>query len=335
MKGKPVRTGRPAKEYSQAARLIGLYRRMSAIEGLTIRQAADEFGVSVRTIQRDFDALQEAMVPLVDEMSDGGEKMWRLMPLAREGVLRLNTGQMFSLYLASLLFEDFRGTQLWEDLAQLSEKLKTGLAENDKYNLEQLSRKIFVVRDSPRDYRRSDDVYNEVVTGLLRNQKVAIHYQNPHAKRLKKHVVHPYTLLNFKSGLYLVAYTDRADSVGTFAIERIRRAEWLRGQDFDYPDDYDPRIHLNGAFGLIRGDPQMVVLSMDPALKQYLKSRQWHPTQKLSVPREGRITLTMEVAPTVELESWILGFGAAVEVISPKPLREKVKSRLKAALKNY
>ena len=56
----------------------------------------------------------------------------------------------------------------------------------------------------------------------------------------------------------------------------------------------------------------------------YVVERQWHPSQELKWLPDGRLELTFRAGGTYEIRRWILGWGDAVEVIAPKPLREDV-----------
>lgn len=51
--------------------LIGTRRR-------SLRELADELGVSTRTIRRDFEAIEAAHLPLRDVLGSDGIKRWRL-----------------------------------------------------------------------------------------------------------------------------------------------------------------------------------------------------------------------------------------------------------------
>ena len=59
--------GKPAKKYSQAARLHDLIRLIEARHGLTIEEMVEETGVTRRTIHRDLNAIAEAGYPLVGD----------------------------------------------------------------------------------------------------------------------------------------------------------------------------------------------------------------------------------------------------------------------------
>ena len=50
---------------------------------------------------------------------------------------------------------------------------------------------------------------------------------------------------------------------------------------------------------------------------------------------DGSLDLSIPSQNPADLLPWILGFGAQVEVLSPKSLREQVKAQLRAALGRY
>jgi hypothetical protein len=51
-------------------------------------------------------------------------------------------------------------------------------------------------------------------------------------------------------------------------------------------------------------------------LADYVSSRRWHTSQKLKRLKDGSIILTLKVADTEEVRSWIRSFGRAMKWIS-------------------
>src|SRR5512138_3864394 len=70
-KGEPMQRGKPAKKYSQAARVHDIVRLIEARHGITIEELAEETGVDRRTIHRDLNAIHDAGYPLVSDWLDG------------------------------------------------------------------------------------------------------------------------------------------------------------------------------------------------------------------------------------------------------------------------
>jgi predicted DNA-binding transcriptional regulator YafY len=75
----------------------------------------------------------------------------------------------------------------------------------------------------------------------------------------------------------------------------------------------------------------------DDKVARYVRRRMWHPTQrfKRTSGARGGIEMTMEVRGTVEVTSWVLGFGATAEVLEPPELRAAVRAELRAAEARY
>jgi len=81
----------------------------------------------------------------------------------------------------------------------------------------------------------------------------------------------------------------------------------------------------DSAWGIFHsGEPVEVRLRFYPPAAARVKESIWHPSQRLSEDKKGAVNLTVTVAGTVEITPWILGWGDAVEVLSPADLREKI-----------
>ena len=74
---------------------------------------------------------------------------------------------------------------------------------------------------------------------------------------------------------------------------------------------------------------------MQGTLDQTGKDEHWHPQQQSQLLADGSYELRISYSDPRELVMDILKHGADDEVISPKPLREAVKQRLRTALVRY
>ena len=63
----------------------------------------------------------------------------------------------------------------------------------------------------------------------------------------------------------------------------------------------------------------------------YVRERTWHESQTLADEPDGGVRLTLEVAPSFDLKSWIKGFLPQVEVVRPARLRDEIARELEAA----
>lgn len=141
--------------------------------------------------------------------------------------------------------------------------------------------------------------------------------------------VDPYHLTLHGGGFYLVGYCHLRQAIRIFAVERIRECETWRAR-FDMPEAFDLEKYLEGAWGLIRGDIVTVKVAFTRSLARYIRDRLWRPTQKFRELDGGRLEMTLQVADTLEVRRWILGFGIEAEVVAPAALREALRREAEA-----
>ena len=316
--------------YAPAARLQEVRALVDSAAGASIYDIAERFEVNPRTALRYIQALQRAGDPLYEEMS-GKHKVWRLMPTARRQSITLTTAQMVALFLSRRVFDFLAGTGFKEDLDDVFGRLEATLKRKDFAAVRNLDRKVFDVNEARHLYEgRLDDV-NDIMTALLREDRLRVTHEGVSGGR-KTFVLEPYTLLVYKKGLYLAGFSHQHQEIRTFALDGFREVDWLKGDRFEYPADYRPEQITEGAFGLIRGEPTRVRILFDPKVARYVQRRQWHPTQRFRRVADGGVEMTMDLLGTVEVVSWVLGFGDKAQVTEPHSLRDAISSEhLRAA----
>ena len=320
--------------YAPAARLLEVRSALDSAGGLSVHDIAERFSVSLRTAIRYIDALRKAGEPLYDE-TVGKRKVWRIMPSARRQAITLTTSQMLALFLSRRVFDFLAGTGFKEDLDEVFEKLETTLKRKDFAAVQNLDRKVFDVNEARHLYEGRIEDVNDIMTALLREDRVRVTHEGVSGGR-KTFVLEPYTLMVYKKGLYLAGRSDgHGGEVRTFALDGFREVEWLRGDRFEYPPDYRPEQITEGAFGMIRGELTRVRIVFDSKVARYVQRRQWHPTQHFRRTVGGGVEMTMDLRGTVEVVSWVLGFGERALVLEPAGLREAVAGELGRAAGRY
>jgi hypothetical protein len=85
-----------------------------------------------------------------------------------------------------------------------------------------------------------------------------------------------------------------------FAVERIRSLT-LTDHAYQLPLGFDVESYVRDALVVMRGRPVEVELLLDRATAAWAKDRTWHPSQRLTPLRDGRLRMTLRVADTREL----------------------------------
>ena len=76
----------------------------------------------------------------------------------------------------------------------------------------------------------------------------------------------------------------------------------------------------------MRGKPVTVELLFDKSTTAWVKDRTWHASQQVERQKDGRLRMTLTVAATPEVVSWLLGFGGGVTILRPRELKDAVRT---------
>lgn len=318
-------------KYGHAVRVMRIRDILENRPFVTIKALEQEFGVCRKTVYNDLEALQSAGVPLYSEKVDG-EARWMIAQRAKSKTVTvsLGEGQVLPLGLARLALSFLAGTDLHDQLGVIQQKLALGVKPRTKKLLEEASRKLAIVPHGPKIYRHKDDVLNDLLTGLLYDERVKIVYRPPGGKS-KTHIIEPLTLVLYREALYLIAGVRKTGLRTPFAVDRITRSSRLKGNHFDYPADHDPRDYFDGAFGLLGGMRTGVEIIFDEHQARYVMERRWHPTQQFEELEDGRVRMTMEVAGTHDVLLWLVGHTGTFEVVAPEELKLAVAAGVERA----
>ncbi|HXY39885.1 MAG TPA: transcriptional regulator [Vicinamibacteria bacterium] len=288
------------------------------------------YGVTERTIRRDIEALQEAGFPIYDDRLDG-KKVWRLVEGYKQRVVQgFTLAELAALHFSRNLLSFLGGAPFAQDLETAFEKIRESLPSKSLPFLSRIQ-DLFLARPDPwKDYSKKQDVIGGLIDATLHQRQAQIAYYSFNSRRTKSYTVDPYRLVYYRGGLYLYARAHEYGEVRTFAVERVQKIEVL-DQGFEMPADFSPSEYARSAFGIFGGQPQTVELLFGAEMAGYIRERNWHESQKLEDAPDGRVRLTMEVAPGFELKAWIKGFLPHVSVVRPPGLREEIARELAEA----
>ncbi|HMO57727.1 MAG TPA: WYL domain-containing protein [Roseiflexaceae bacterium] len=312
---------------SKAARLRRIEHLLyNAPYGLRVIELAEQCGVDRRTIYRDLDALHEMQVPVWEHEGRYG--------IDRETYLstvRLNLNEAVALFFAARLLAHHSDEHNPHVVSALS-KLAAGLPDTTISS--HLARVADLIRRRPlrTDYVR---VLETLTRAWADRRPVAIAYRAATGD-LTRREIQPYVLEVSRSepASYVIAHDMLRDALRTFKLERIVTAEILDGH-YMIPDTFDPYEHLASAWGVIDETEVEIQLRFSPAAAMRVRESVWHHSQQLTDRADGSCELTMRVGGIREVRSWVLSWGADVEVLSPTALREEIRRHAAEMMHRY
>jgi CRISPR-associated endonuclease/helicase Cas3 len=181
------------------------------------------------------------------------------------------------------------------------------------------------------DHRLRDSAFLEVLEtltrGWSRGKKVKITHEMGDGQ-IFPYLFSPYFIEPYAIGhtMHIIGLREPPGKIRTLKIERIRTARLL-DESYAIPTSFDPRVYLKDAWGIwiAEGHPQLIVLRFSPHVAKRVQETQWHYSQETQVQPDGSVLWKAQVFEWVEMLPWVRGWGADVEVIEPKALRDKLK----------
>lgn len=323
--------GKPARKYSQAARLHDVIRILEARYGVTVDDLAEECCVTRRTVYRDLEAIREAGYPLVSDQEEGGQTVYRFITgFKKIPPITFSLEELMTLYLCRGQLGFLKATPFQEDLDAIFSRIRSSLPPRSVAHLERIAETAAPKFQGTRDYASKKDLLKELRRALLYQYRLILTY-TPARRATENYDFDPYTLLFYGGALYLGGYAHNRRSLRLFLIDRIERVTVL-DQRFEIPDHFSASDLTGTAFGLIDEGELTVKVQFDADIGHLIRERIWHPTQTLSNNDDGSVLLTFSASGEKEILAWLYSYLPHVRLLEPEDLRVKFYDGLARAL---
>jgi len=286
------------------ARLVEILRRLNESQRIDPKALVSEFGVNLRTVQRD---LNERFAFLELEKQDGLYTINR----ARLGRLTLQDVQRFAGLAGLQGLYPRLSTEMLRDILDASRQSA-----------------LLVRGHHHEDLSDSEPVFRQLQAAILACQVVSFEYRKPEGAKLVAGL-RPYKLVN-QGGIWYLAATD-SGQLKSYAFTKIDRL--LVGPDTFTPDPAIHQVLAEEDSVWLNLRKTEVVLKVAPAAAGYFLRRKLIDGQKTVKELEdgglivsGLIAHPNQILPIVRY--WI----PSVRVISPEGLQAELDSQLRAYL---
>ncbi|MDT8441071.1 MAG: WYL domain-containing protein [Desulfuromonadales bacterium] len=324
--------GKPAKKYSQAARLHDVIRILEARYGATVDELAEECEVTRRTVYRDLQAIRDAGYPLVTDVDPCGDTIYRFLTGFRKlPPITFSLEELMTLHLCRGQLAFLAGTPFQDDLDAIFSRIRASLPPRSVAHLERIAAAGAPRFQGVHDYRAKDPLLRQLRRALLYQQRINLTYTPPR-RTTETYRFDPYRLLFYDGALYLGGYAHNREALRLFLVDRIVAVELLE-QRFEVPEDFASEQLTGMAFGLV--DEQLFALEARFAAEvaHLVRERIWHPSQQLTEHADGSLTVRLTASGQREILAWLYSYLPHVEVLAPADLRDTFLQGIKAALK--
>jgi predicted DNA-binding transcriptional regulator YafY len=308
-----------------ATRLITLILTLQRQPGQKAADLANRLGVSVRTLHRYFEMLDEMGVPIYAERGPyGGFSLvrgYKLPPLV------FTPEEAVAVSLGTSLVHEMWG-QLYHEAAQGAlAKLENVLPDEQRQEIAWARRSLVATGMNRADIEMLAPSLEKLRRAVRENRRVSMTYHSgttprggayPHGEQRD---LDPYALVHRTGWWYVVGYCHLRLALRTFRVDRIAELT-LTDQTFPVPTDFDIQAYLAQEW---QDSPQFKVqMRFAPEfahLAQYGRGY-WETIEEQS---DGSAVVTFNAPDVYAAASNASAYGPAVTVLEPPEVRQLVK----------
>ena len=150
--------------------------------------------------------------------------------------------------------------------------------------------------------------------------------------------IRPYAVKEFAKRWYVVAWSEEASALRTYALDRILSLK-PTGAHFRMPKGFDVDALFAASYGIYLPEEgqEPVLVKLRTTLREaaYLQDLPLHPSQLLVSQEGDSCIFALRLIPNPNFVMELCKRGGRLEVLEPQSLREAVKEALNNALQLY
>lgn len=287
---------------------------------MTVDELADEFGVSRRTIFRDFNVLSEINVPVTWDKYSGygvmdGYKIPPLMFTSKELATIMVGLNFVKSQVDKSLVEDARGVEL---------KIKNTLPKELKDFMASLDNRTVV--DPFLHFgteKKQGGSWYLISSAISQKKKISFTYTAKSDGKKTDREIDPYLLVFYRDHWNVIGFSHKRDAVRNFVLDRMKNVKIL-DQEYVQYGEIDAEALIFGSNELGSKIDVHVYSEADRVFRANLPTKIF----KENAVSGNKIKVSFKFENLDYINEWLLQFGDKVEIIGPDELLEKRKSLL-------
>jgi predicted DNA-binding transcriptional regulator YafY len=312
-----------------ATRLITLIFLLQNQPNQKASELAEKLGVSLRTVHRYFDMLEEMGIPLYAERGPyGGFSLvrgYKMPPLV------FTLEEAVALVLGTGMVEEMWGELYRESARGALAKLENLLPEEQVREVAWARNSLVATGMNRSDLKALTPTLEKLRRAIREHRSLEMKYQSNQVPHPTQRRIDPYALVHRWGWWYVVGFCHLRDDVRTFRVDRIAEIS-LSDATFSIPPEFDLQAHLKNEF---QAEPQVKAkLKVDADATWLFKGNQSY-WESIEEQADGSLIVTFS-APALEwAASTALAYGPAVEVLEPPELRQMMMEWLQVTSAKY
>ena len=294
-----------------------------------------ELEVSRATFKRDIEYMRDRLnAPIEWDRGDGGYRYTSGVTGQQQSLpgLWFNASEAYALLMMQALLSEMQPGLLGPHIAPLKARLRA-VIESGKHPAGDVESRVKLLSVAARPV--TDQNFEVVAAALLGRQRLQILYYSRVRNESSIREVSPQLLIHHRGNWFLGAWCHQQEAMRSFSMDAIEQASVLSKSSKAMP-----KKALDGfvgqGYGIFSGsDVQWAKLRFTEERARWVSRELWHPLQRLTAQKDGRLVMELPFTDLRELSMDILRQGRHVEVLGPPELRAQVAQELRETLGQY
>lgn len=290
-------------------RLFSILLTLQHKRRVRAQDLAKQFEISKRTIYRDMSALNQMGIPIVALPGEGFELVegYYIPPLM------FTENETIALILGSRLLTQQAAGALTQSANQALAKITVVLPDPVRARAEALTNIIGFITPSEK-FDLDDPQLLTLQRAIQEKRLIHIRYHGYQKDEITERDVEPHQLFYADGIWYLEGYCRLRKDIRGF---RLSRVEKLNLQDETFSKRRAGKSQNEQTLEIKIRFPREAV--------RWVRERQHYGFQREEPVTQNGVTMIYQVHDTPEITPWILSWGEAAEVLSPKELRQSLR----------
>lgn len=294
---------------------------------LTVKDLAEEFQISERTVYRDMQALSDMNVPVKWDPYKG----YSIMEGYSTPPLTFDDRELATILIGLSFVNSQVDQTMVDDANGIKLKIYEILPDNLKNIFESLQQRTIVdpYKTLGKEKKKGGNWYH-ISTAIANRQSIEISYLTKYDSSLTKRKVDPYLLVYFTDHWNVIGYCHIRKAPRNFILDRIEDIQWT-GEQFVVDASYSTEDLIYGIDEY--EESETVELDVNNNIFQTFKER--IPAQfEVVSSGEGTTTVRFEFDNLDYINKWLLQFHQDIRVKRPESLISKRRQLLSSMLQN-
>ena len=314
--------------YSRTSDILDLLVLMqSRVQGVTLSEIQEQFGVSRRTAERMRDSIM-LIIPQVEELpTNSREKRWGFNRGFMSEIINFTPEEIANLE----KMKKFQEENGFEDKQKVLDNTITKIRALSRKSLNKIEDTLeilmqtegFAVKQTPK-YKFDLEMLSTIREAMTKGVKFTAKYNDREA------TLSPYGLI-YGEKVYLIAVEEEKGNnpfnylLHKFTDVKLTKETFTKG-------DFDLDAYAKQSFGVFQGECYDVKLLFNQSVAHDVKNYHFHPTQKVKENEDGTITVKFKASGDYEILWHLFKWGENVQILSPKSLKSEYKQMLEKTL---